>query len=182
MAWTSPRTWTNGEIPTQTEMNTHVRDNFNAVAPVGELKYLIRAATSVETVINNGWLECNGAAVSRTTYATLFAVFNALSPALPFGVGDGSTTFNLPDLRGRALWAHAPSGGHANVDTLGDNEGSALSDRGPHHYHAYEVGNVNAFGGMALNGSNVQGTVNTNGGGAQHKPAYLVAGVWAVKF
>ena len=43
-----------------------------------------------------GWLICNGAAVSRTTYATLFAVIGTT-----YGAGDGSTTFNLPDLRGR---------------------------------------------------------------------------------
>jgi microcystin-dependent protein len=42
-----------------------------------------------------GWLPCNGGAVSRTTYASLFA-----SIGTTFGVGDGSTTFNLPDLRG----------------------------------------------------------------------------------
>ena len=42
-----------------------------------------------------GWLKANGAAVSRTTYA---ALFSAIGTA--FGAGDGSTTFNLPDLRG----------------------------------------------------------------------------------
>lgn len=41
-----------------------------------------------------GWLKANGAAVSRTTYAALFAAIGTT-----FGVGDGSTTFNLPDLR-----------------------------------------------------------------------------------
>lgn len=44
----------------------------------------------------DGWLLCDGAAVSRTTYAALFAVIGTT-----FGSGDGSTTFNLPDLRGR---------------------------------------------------------------------------------
>lgn len=42
----------------------------------------------------DGWLICNGAAVSRTTYAALFAVVGT-----SFGAGDGSTTFNVPDLR-----------------------------------------------------------------------------------
>jgi len=42
-----------------------------------------------------GWLECNGAAVSRTTYASLFTAISTT-----WGVGDGSTTFNLPDMRG----------------------------------------------------------------------------------
>lgn len=43
-----------------------------------------------------GWLECNGAAVNRSTYSALFAAIGET-----FGVGDSSTTFNLPDLRGR---------------------------------------------------------------------------------
>jgi microcystin-dependent protein len=45
-----------------------------------------------------GWLKANGAAVSRTTYAALFAAIGTT-----FGAGDGSTTFLLPDLRGEFL-------------------------------------------------------------------------------
>lgn len=46
-----------------------------------------------------GWLLCNGAAVSRTTYKDLFAVIGT-----NFGAGDGSTTFNLPDFRDKTFW------------------------------------------------------------------------------
>ena len=46
----------------------------------------------------SGWLMCFGQAVNRTTYAVLFAITSTT-----YGVGDGSTTFNLPDLRGRAV-------------------------------------------------------------------------------
>lgn len=46
-----------------------------------------------------GWLLCNGAAVSRTTYKDLFAVIDT-----KFGAGDGSTTFNLPDFRDKTFW------------------------------------------------------------------------------
>ncbi|MBC7412750.1 MAG: tail fiber protein [Bacteroidia bacterium] len=45
-----------------------------------------------------GYLECNGAAVSRTTYAALFVAISTL-----YGAGDGSTTFNVPDLRGEFI-------------------------------------------------------------------------------
>lgn len=45
-----------------------------------------------------GYLECNGAAVSRTVYAALFAVISTV-----YGVGDGTTTFNIPDYRGAFL-------------------------------------------------------------------------------
>ena len=43
-----------------------------------------------------GFLLCDGSAVSRTTYGDLFAAIGTA-----YGAGDGSTTFNLPDLRGR---------------------------------------------------------------------------------
>lgn len=52
------------------------------------------AGTSVPT----GYLLCNGAAVSRTYYANLFAAIGTL-----YGAGNGSTTFNLPDARDRVL-------------------------------------------------------------------------------
>lgn len=56
-----------------------------------------------------GYLEANGAAVSRTTYAALFAVVG-----ITYGGGDGTTTFNLPDLRGEFIrgWDHG-----RNIDT-----------------------------------------------------------------
>jgi microcystin-dependent protein len=47
-----------------------------------------------------GWLKANGAAISRTTYADLFAAIGT-----SFGAGDGTTTFNVPDLRGEFLRA-----------------------------------------------------------------------------
>ena len=47
-----------------------------------------------------GWLQCNGAAVSRTTYADLFAAIGTV-----YGAGDGSTTFNVPEMRGEFLRA-----------------------------------------------------------------------------
>lgn len=55
------------------------------------------------SAVPSGWLECDGTAVSRTTYASLFAAIG-----VTYGVGDGSTTFNLPDLRGEFLrgWDH----------------------------------------------------------------------------
>jgi microcystin-dependent protein len=49
-----------------------------------------------------------GQAISRTTYATLFSLISTT-----FGVGDGSTTFNLPDLRGRAIFGLDNMGGSA---------------------------------------------------------------------
>ncbi len=50
------------------------------------------------SVVPSGWLSCDGAAVSRTTYANLFALVGTT-----YGEGDGSTTFNVPDMRGRSI-------------------------------------------------------------------------------
>lgn len=57
-----------------------------------------------------GWLDCDGSAVSRTTYATLFGLIGTT-----WGAGDTTSTFNVPDFRGRAL--------------IGDGTGSGLTAR-----------------------------------------------------
>lgn len=55
-----------------------------------------------------GWIFCFGQAVSRTTYAALFANIGTI-----WGAGDGSTTFNVPDFRGRAAFGKDDMGGTA---------------------------------------------------------------------
>ncbi len=61
-----------------------------------------------------GYLICDGSAVSRTTYADLFAVIGTT-----YGAGDGSTTFNLPDLRGEFIRGFDAGRGVDNGRTLG---------------------------------------------------------------
>lgn len=60
-----------------------------------------------------GWLFCTGSAVSRTTFAALFVVI-----ATAYGAGDGSTTFNLPDARGRVI---------AGKDNMGGSDAARLT-------------------------------------------------------
>lgn len=55
-----------------------------------------------------GWLLCFGQAISRSTYADLFAVVSTT-----YGIGDGSTTFNVPDFRGRSAFGKDDMGGTA---------------------------------------------------------------------
>lgn len=108
---------------------------LQVVAPTGLL--MAFAASTAPT----GWLEANGAAVSRTTYAALFAVIGTT-----YGTGDGSTTFNLPDARGRVFrgWDHGAGRdpgrafGSAQDDamqnvtgTLGAIHGGSFSNTGP---------------------------------------------------
>jgi len=70
----------------------------------------------------SGWLFCFGQAVSRSTYA---ALFTALSTT--YGAGDGSTTFNLPDLRGRVVAGKDDMGG-SSADRLTDQSGGLNGD------------------------------------------------------
>lgn len=68
----------------------------------------------------SGYLLCDGSAVSRTTYAALFAVLGTT-----FGSGNGSTTFNLPDLRGRApIGSGTGDAGGATAHALGSKTGT----------------------------------------------------------
>lgn len=107
-------------------------------------------ASFAMTAAPTGWLKCNGAAVSRTAFAQLFAWLGT-----HYGAGDGSTTFNLPDMRGlfprgwddgrgvdagRAfgvyqdmmLHAHAHN---ASATAVGDHLHSAWTDAQGNHTH-----------------------------------------------
>ena len=78
------------------------------------------------TTVPSGYLKCNGAAISRTTYADLFAIIGTAH-----GAGDGSSTFNVPDLRGEFVRGWDDSRG---VDS-GRNFGSSQSDQNAQHNH-----------------------------------------------
>lgn len=135
------------------------------------------------------WLLCSGAAVSRTTYAALFAVIGTT-----YGSGDGSTTFNLPDLRGRSAFGVDNMGGTAaNRITSGGSgiTGTTLGAAGgaetvtlttaqmPSHTHNLYQGSA-TYGGAHLragtndvadaNGytSTSSATVQNTGGGGAH--------------
>ena len=79
----------------------------------------------------SGWLKCNGAAVSRTTHAALFAAIGTR-----FGAGDGSTTFNLPDMRGEFIRGWDDGRGVDGGRALGSAQGDMLKS----HSHGYQRG------------------------------------------
>ena len=81
-------------------------------------------------VVPNGYLEMNGAEISRTLYSSLFSVIGT-----QYGAGDESTTFNLPDVRGY-FPRFLDSG--AGVDT-GRTLGSIQSDQNKSHTHSGTV-------------------------------------------
>lgn len=69
-----------------------------------------------------GWLTCYGQAISRTTYSALFAAIGTIH-----GAGDGSTTFNLPDLRGRTISGQDDMGG-SSANRLTNQSGGVDGD------------------------------------------------------
>lgn len=96
-----------------------------------------------------GWLLCDGSAISRTTYADLFAEIGTA-----FGAGDGSTTFNLPDGQGRALigvGAGVSLTARALGDAGGEEEHQLTIAELPAHTHPYT--RVTSGGGQGGGGS-----------------------------
>ena len=91
VALTLPASITNGGF-LQTDGSGNL--SFQIVAGVPTSAVFCVAVATVPT----GYLECNGNAVSRTTYAALFAIIGT-----NYGTGNGSSTFNLPDLRGEFI-------------------------------------------------------------------------------
>jgi len=80
-----------------------------------------------------GYLKCNGGAVSRATYSDLFAEIG-----ITFGAGDGSTTFNVPELRGEFIRVWDDSRG---IDA-GRTFGSAQADDFKSHFHNWGANNL----------------------------------------
>jgi len=100
----------------------------------------------------NGYLLCDGSEVNRTTYATLFAAIGTT-----YGVGNGTTTFNLPDLRGRVPGgvnnAGLPNGANGSFSTRNEAEATGAETHTlsiaemPSHSHSY----TNCFGSGGAN-------------------------------
>lgn len=152
-----------------------------AVTPPGT----IAAFAGDELSLPAGWLLCNGQAVSRTTFAGLFAVVGTT-----YGVGNATTTFNLPDFRGRVAMGKDNMGGtpggvvnNPSADVLGGTLGAetvtlVVNDL-PAHTHTYSDRVVGSgTGGTDLGPANTNGTslytdipgrvTGSTGGGLPH--------------
>ena len=80
------------------------------------------------SVAPQGWLLCDGSAVSRSQYSALFDIVDTT-----YGEGDGSTTFNLPDLRGRVMIGASDS--HPVASIGGEETHSLTENELPQHSH-----------------------------------------------
>ncbi|HGH6718284.1 TPA: phage tail protein [Neisseria meningitidis] len=90
-------------------------DDLSGMVPSGAVLYFAGRTAPA------GWLKANGAAVSRTTYAALFAAIGTT-----YGAGDGSTTFNLPDLRGEFMRGWDDGRGIDRGRAFGSAQGDAI--------------------------------------------------------
>lgn len=151
----------------------------------------------LSATIPTGWLLCNGQAISRTTYADLFALIGTT-----WGAGDGSTTFNVPDFRDRALV------GASGTKALGTYGGAAsvvlntgqlpshshgVNDPGHSHTVSMDPGSVDVspgsgFGvkGLGADSTSSSGTgisiQNTGSGNPVPTQSPYAAVYWLIKF
>lgn len=121
---------------------------LNELNPAGKVEWFARNTPPT------GYLKCNGASVSRTTYARLFSSIGTI-----FGTGDGSTTFNLPDLRGVVIRGWDDGRG---LD-VGRAFGSYQNDDIKAHTHNAKVSGLPAVGGTG-SGVNVGASGSTSYG------------------
>lgn len=117
-----------------------------ALNPTGVIQVFAGASGSVPA----GWLLCDGSAVSRTTYADLFALLSTT-----YGAGNGSTTFNLPNLKGKV-----PVGldsAQTEFDTLAETGGSKTNNHthGAGSYVSTSSNNGNGWGGAYWGGNSI---------------------------
>lgn len=199
--WVSPRLWVAGEKLTAAKMN-EISDDLNVLFPYtggNKIAYSVSTTVLGEMSITDlqaptgavlgwstasaptGWLLCDGSAVNRTTYATLFALVGTT-----FGSGNGSTTFNLPDLRGRTIIGVDGAAGRvtsastngANADTLGGAGGAEthtlVTGEIPAHTHTYNqnaavpLDNASNDGSYYHTNNNSTVSSGSTGGGGAH--------------
>lgn len=134
--------------------------------------------TSAQNMDHGKWLLCDGRAVSRTTYQNLYNILGTT-----FGVGDGSTTFNLPNPQGRSpvaagQGATVDGGGLGTLRQMGQQggfESHALTiSEMPSHSHTYTSNTITNDASLSLLGTGNRvsaqpvATSSSTGGGAAH--------------
>ena len=126
-----------------TALQASTKQYVDTVMPAGMIMPF--GGTSAPT----GWLACQGQAVSRSTYATLFTNIGTT-----WGSGDGSTTFNLPDLRGMFVRGTGTNATGSSSGAVGPSVGAYAADTYLNHSHAItDPGHVHTVG--LANASNI---------------------------
>lgn len=155
--------------------------------PIGTVLPYAGAATGIPA----GWLICDGGAVSRSTYADLHTVLKdaAGTNSYPFGSGDGSTTFNVPDMRGRFPLGKDNMGGTSadrvtatQADNVGQGAGAdkhtLTTPEMPSHTHVqnqHRHASANGDGFVTYGVNDSGGLAVAAGGDVQANTAYTTA-------
>ena len=182
------RTWTwDGNVwnstaqPVSTHAGTHNIDGGDelsglAISQISGLSSALAAAEPptgtvamwITTTAPSGWLICDGSPVSRSTFSGLFDIIGT-----SFGVGDGSTTFNLPNLRGKAaVGLDVSQTEFDSVGKTGGNKTVTLNvEQIPSHSH---TGNTSNTGAHTHSGS------TSNTGAHSHSGATAGAGAASI--
>lgn len=144
--------------------------------PTGTIMY------SLTQNMGNGWLLCDGREVSRTTYAVLFAEIGTR-----YGAGDNSTTFNLPDIRGRSPIGAGTGSGLSfrdiNAATVGEENHTLTVNEIPSHSHTW-IGPTTRTeergdgANVVWRGSDPAATTDAAGGGASHNTIHPCIIAW----
>ena len=137
------KTWNPGETLKPEDVSSefdNLLTSINAVADdvssVGTYAVPVGAITMFgSATAPDGWLQCDGTAISRTTYSSLFTIVSTT-----FGAGNGSSTFNLPDFRGvfpkGAGTTNRTAGKDANGNYYTGTLGTYLQDKIQGHKHS----------------------------------------------
>jgi len=164
----------NSKKITVANLETHLKTALSVI-PVGAVfPYAVNSAPS-------GFLECDGSAISRTTYADLFSAIGTT-----FGVGDGSTTFNIPDLRGEFIrgWDNGKG-----TDS-GRSFGSSQTDEFESHTHTIDLkdgssgsGTVAGYPESTLQfwGNATDGATGSSGGASETRPRNIAL-MYCIKY
>lgn len=158
----------------RTNLDVFSKEETRQMAPAGLV------ATFARSTAPTGWLKANGAAVSRTAYADLYAAIGTR-----FGAGDGINTFNLPDLRGEFIRGWDDGRGVDSGRALGSAQGQLIESH-DHGMDPYKQVNANILqpvtGGAELSSVGVGGTVRTKATGGSETRPRNVALLYCIKF
>lgn len=117
-----------------TDVQDAIDEIIPSLVPAGAIQFFAMASAPT------GWLQADGANVSRTTYATLFAALGTL-----YGVGDGATTFGLPDMRGQFARGVDDGRGLDIARVMGSDQTDAMEQHSHHNGVAFQSAETAAY-------------------------------------